>query len=109
MLPGPWEILVVNTVLTVTFNNNGSFTATIQSGSGAITTDSGTWTLTPAVTPSEFTNPQAHLDIVDKGGVELLEGDFLVITADQFVFTSATTAFVPGVTLGEIVLTKLTI
>jgi hypothetical protein len=67
VLLGPWQTLVADALSTPTFNANGTFTATIQPSTGVITTDSGTWTLTPPVTPGGFNNPQGHLTLTDTG------------------------------------------
>ena len=109
VLRGPWEGLVADTILTVTFNNNGTFTATIQSPSGTITSDSGTWKLSAPVAASPFSNPSAHIVIVDKQGVVLLAGDVLLINADQLVMMPATDGITPIPQIGEVVLTKMTI
>jgi hypothetical protein len=100
--------LVVNDILTVTFNNNGSFTATIQSPSEAIATDAGNWVVSPAVTPSPFANPQAHLVLTGTNGVVLLSGDVLLIKLDQMVMLSATESVTSTTIVTELVLTKLT-
>jgi len=107
-LRGPWESLVVDTILTVNFNNNGTFTATIQSSSGPITTDSGLWKLTAAVAPQPFSNPQAHLTITDSRGIVLLSGDVLMINNDQLAMFSATDGVSPATFVSELVLTKFT-
>jgi hypothetical protein len=100
---------VVNTIFTPTFNADGTFTATIQSPSGVITTDSGTWTLTPPVVLSGFANPQGHLTLTDSQGNVLLSGDVLLINPDQLVFLSATTTLEPISPVATVVLSKQTI
>jgi len=109
VLRGPWESLVVDTLLTVTFNNNGTFTATIQTPSGAITADSGTWTLRPPLVPSGFSNPQANLTLVDKQGLVLLSGDVLLLNADQLLMTSAIDNVSTTTSVPQLVITKLTL
>jgi hypothetical protein len=94
-------------VLTVTFNNNGTFTATMQSPSGAIAADAGNWVVLPAVAPSQFANPQAHLVLTDTHGV-LLSGDVLLIKLDQMVMLSATESVTTPTIVTELVLTKMT-
>jgi hypothetical protein len=108
-LRGPWEALVANTIFTPTFNADGTFTATIQSPTGVITTDAGTWTLTPPVVLSEFANPQGHLTLTDAQGKVLLAGDVLLINPDQLVFMPAITTLEPVSQIAIVVLSKLTI
>lgn len=110
VLRGSWESLVVDTVLTVTFNNNGTFTATIQSPYGGISTDSGIWTLSPAVAPSVFSNPQGPLVLIDGQGALLPSGDVLLINKDQLFMSSPTGSSVSSITfVPQLVLSKLTI
>lgn len=99
----------MNTVFTPTFNADGTFTATIQSPSGVISTDAGTWTLTPPVVLSSFSNPQGHLTLTDAQGNVLLSGDVLLLNPDQLVFPSATTSLEPISPVTNVVLSKLTI
>jgi hypothetical protein len=105
-LHGPWTGLVANTVFTPTFNADGTFTAAIQSPSGVITTDAGTWTLTPPVVLSEFGNPQGHLNLTDSQGKVLLAGDILLLNPDQLVMLSAITTLEPISPIGEVILSK---
>jgi hypothetical protein len=107
VLLGPWQTLVVDTLFTPTFNADGTFTATIQPPLGAITTDSGTWGLTPPLVPSGFTNPQGHLALTNGVGTVLLSGDVLLINPDQLLMTSATdsvstTTFVPQLIISKV-------
>ena len=106
-LHGPWEALVANTIFTPTFNPDGTFTATIQSPSGVITTDSGSWTLTPPVVLSSFANPQGHLALTDVQGIDLLSGDVLLFNVDQLAMMPATTAIEPVSPIGTVILTKM--
>ncbi len=108
VLHGPWEALVVNTIFTPTFNADGTFTATILSPSGVLTTDSGTWTLGPTLVPNAFANPQAHLSLTNTLGSDLLSGDALLLNPDQLVFLSATTTLEPISPVVNVVLTKMT-
>lgn len=108
VLRGPWEGLVVTTLFTPTFNADSTFTATIQSPSGVITTDSGIWALTPAVVPSGFANPQAHLSLINTQNQVLLSGDVLLLNPDQLVFPSATTTLEPISPVVDQVLSKMT-
>lgn len=108
VLHGPWEALAVNTIFTPTFNADHTFTATIQSPSGVITTDSGTWTLGPVLMPNAFANPQAHLSLTNSIGNDLLSGDALLLNPDQLVFLSATTTLEPISPIVNLVLTKMT-
>jgi hypothetical protein len=108
VLHGPWEALVVNTIFTPTFNADHTFTAMIQSPSGVITTDSGTWSLGPPLTPNSFANPQAHLPLTNALGNDLLSGDVLLLNADQLVFLSATTTLEPISPVVNVVLSKMT-
>lgn len=107
VLHGPWEALVVNTIFTPTFNADHTFTATIQSPLGVITTDSGTWTLGPALAPNGFANPQAHLTLTNTVNHVLLAGDALLLNPDQLVFLSATTTLEPISPVVNVVLTKM--
>ncbi len=108
VLHGPWEALVVNTIFTPTFNADHTFTATIHSSAGAITTDSGTWTLGPILAPNGFANPQAHLSLTDSLGNDLLSGDALLLNPDQLLFLSATTTLEPISPVVNVLLTKMT-
>jgi hypothetical protein len=103
---GPWEALVENTVILPTLNADGTFTITIEPPAAPFTTDSGTWTLTPPVVPSQFLNPQAHLKLTNSAGVVLIEGDILLVRAGQFVMNNATGAITPFA-LFNVVFTKL--
>ena len=66
-----------------TFNADGTFTATLASSTG-VTTDSGTWLLTPPNVVQAFTNAQAHLTFTDAEGVVLFSNDILLLNADTF-------------------------
>lgn len=107
-LRGPWESLVANTIFIPTFNADGTFTATIQSSSGVITTDSGTWTLTPPVVLSQFANPQGHLALTDAQGAVLLSGDVLLFNPDQLAMMPAITSLEPISPIGTVIITKFT-
>lgn len=109
VLRGPWTTLVVDTIFTPTFNADGTFTATIQSASGAITTNAGTWTLTPPINPQPVANPQGHLTLTDSQGVVLLSGDVLLFKADQLFMESATDSVSSVTFVGQLVITKLTV
>lgn len=107
VLQGPWQTLVVDTLFTPTFNVDGTFTATIQPSAGGIITDSGTWTLTPPVVPSGFSNPQGHLTLTDSLAKVLLSGDVLLTNPDQLIMSSATdqvstTTFVPQLVISKV-------
>jgi len=108
-LHGPWLTMVGSVSFEPTFNADGTFTATVQLTSGSpITTDAGTWTLTPPHVIAPFANPQAHLAIVDAVGTTLLEGDALLTNVDQLALMPATeglTAPLP-LSIGLVVLTK---
>ncbi len=108
VLNGPWEALVVNTIFTPTFNADHTFTATIQSPSGVITTDAGTWTLGPTLVPNGFANPQGHLSLTNTQNNALLAGDVLLLNPDQLVFLSATTTLEPISPVVNVVLSKMT-
>ncbi len=108
VLHGPWEALVVNTIFTPTFNADGTFTATIQSPTGVLSTDSGTWTLTPTQVPNSFANPQGHLALTNSHGSDLLSGDVLLLNLDQLDFLSATTTLEPISPVVNLVMTKMT-
>jgi hypothetical protein len=108
VLNAVWTGLVGNTSFQPTFNADGTFTATIQSpsGTGPITTDSGTWTLTPPIVPSGLGNPQGHLALIDAQGNVVLAGDVLLTRPDQLGFPLATTTLEP-VSPVEVILSKL--
>jgi hypothetical protein len=94
VLRGAWESLVANTVLIATFNADGTFTATMQpSSGGVITTDSGTWTLTPPVKLSQLGNPQGHLALIDTQGNVFLAGDVLLLKPGQTAMMPAINSF----------------
>jgi hypothetical protein len=87
VLRGPWfmgfEGPAGGTLtFTPTFNADGTFTATISSTTG-VTTDTGTWTLTPPNRVQPFTNAQGHLTLTDSQGVVLFSADFLMLNLDQ--------------------------
>jgi hypothetical protein len=95
VLHGPWLVNFFSgppsnatTTFVPTFNADGTFTATITTAAG-VTTDQGTWQLTPPNTVQFFANPQAHLTITDSQGVVLFSNDILLLTVDTF--TSVTT------------------
>jgi len=106
VLRGPWETLVGNTIFIPTFNADGTFTATIQAPGGSITTDAGTWTLTPPVTLSPFGNPQGQLTLIDSQGAVLLSGNTLLITVDQLVMESAVTSLINVPSIALLPITK---
>lgn len=107
-LHGPWEALVVNTTFTPTFNADHTFTATIQSPSGVITTDSGTWALGPTLVPNGFANPQGHLSLTNASNHALLSGDALLLNPDQLVILSAATTLEPISPVVNVILSKMT-
>jgi hypothetical protein len=109
VLRGPWQRLVADTLFTPTFNADGTFTATIQSPSGVITTDSGTCALTPPVVTSGFTNPQGHLALTNTQGTILLSGDVLLIYPDQLLMTSAADSVSTITFVSQLVISKLTL
>ena len=109
VLRGPWFALVGSTLFTATFNADGTFTATIQSSAGVITTDSGTWALTPPLVQSAFANPQGNLTLTDSRGLVLLTGDALLINADQLVILNGTDSIDQVPFFGTVVLTKQTV
>jgi hypothetical protein len=105
-LYGPWLTMVANTIFIPTFNADGTFTATIQSPSGVITTDSGTWTLTPPLALSAFANPQGHLSLIDAQGAVLVAGDVLLTNPDQLAMLSAVTTLEPVSPIGIVIISK---
>ena len=107
-LHGPWESLIGQNVVTMTFNNNGTFTATIQFPGGQILTDAGTFTLTPTSPPLPFGNAQGDLVLVDTQGIVFLSGDVLLLTVDQLVMLNATGSVTGVGQIGEIILNKMT-
>ena len=107
-LHGPWESLIGNNVVTMTFNNNGTFTATIMTPAGAIATDAGVWSLTPTSPPEPFANPQGHLLLVDTQGVVFLAGDVLLLTVDQLAMLNAVGSVTGVAQIGVIIINKMT-
>jgi hypothetical protein len=107
VLHGPWETLVVNVVFTATFNPDGTFTATVAPSSGGLTKVSGGWALTPAVAPSGFANPQAHLALTNTQGTVVFSGDALLFNPDQLFMTSVTNNFTGILVVGQLVLSKM--
>jgi hypothetical protein len=106
VLRGPWQTLVGNTIFTPTFNADGTFTATIQQPGGLITTDAGTWTLTPPATVSAVANPQGNLTLIDSQGVVLLSGNVFLLTVDQLAMENAVTSLINVRSIGVVVITK---
>ena len=85
LLRGPWFMGFTQLGFTPTFNPDGTFTATIVTNVGAVTTDSGIWTLTPPKVVQPIGNAQAHLTLTDANGVVLLSADFFMLRVDQLV------------------------
>jgi hypothetical protein len=85
VLTGPWLMGFTQSEFKPTFNANGTFTATVTSNAGGVTTISGTWTLMPPLAPQPFTNPQGQLTITDSGGIVLFSATFLQTNADTLV------------------------
>jgi|GEM_PF-1619226 len=108
VLNGPWQTLVIDTLLTATFNADGTFTATIQPSSGVASTDAGTWTLKPPLMPSGFSNPQGNLSLIDAQGTVLLSGDVLLINPDQLLMSSAANNISTTTFVSQLVITKAT-
>ena len=108
VLNGPWQTLVVDTLFTPTFNANGTFTATIQSPAGVITTDSGTWALKPPAVPSGFTNPQGNLALTNTKGSLLLSGDVLLSNPDRLLMSSATDSVSVTTSVPQLIISKIT-
>lgn len=92
----------------MTFNNNGTFTATIQFPTGQIVTDAGTFSLTATSPPEPFANAQGHLVLVDTMGTVFLSGDVLLLTVDQLVMLNAIGSVTGVPQIGEIILNKMT-
>ncbi len=97
VLRGPWFVSLtsssnVTTQFLPTFNADGTFTATITTVtavSTVVTSDSGTWLLTPPNVVQPFGNAQGHLSFTNAQGVVLFSNDILLLTVDTF--TSDTT------------------
>ncbi len=83
VLNGPWFMGFTTLGFTPTFLSGGAFTAAIQLNGGGVTTDSGTWTLTPPNNALSFGNPQGHLTFTDTQGVVLFSADFLMLNLDM--------------------------
>jgi hypothetical protein len=91
VLRGPWIVDLitpsgVSTSFVPTFNADGTFTATLTplSPSGPVTTDAGTWQLTPPDVLQPFSNAQGHLTFTDSQGVVLFSNDILLERVDMF-------------------------
>ena len=106
-LRGPWETLIGNTIFTATFNADGTFTGTIQLPGGGITTDAGTWTLTPPVTVDPVGNPQGQLTLIDSNGSVVLAGTALLLRVDQLALEPAESSLSNAPSIAVLVLTKL--
>jgi hypothetical protein len=95
LLRGPWFVSLsapqVTTQFVPTFNTDGSFTAVLTpiSPAGPVTTDSGTWQLSPPNVVQPVGNAQAHLTLTNTQGVVLFSNDILLLRVDTF--TSVTT------------------
>jgi len=95
LLRGPWFVSLstpqVTTQFVPTFNADGSFTAVLTptSPAGPVTTDAGTWLLTPPNVLQPFGNAQGHLSFTNTQGVVLFSNDILLQTVD--IFASLTT------------------
>jgi len=89
VLRGPWFVDLFTAQFVPTFNADGTFTATITSPAGVITTDAGTWVLTPPNVVQPFGNAQGHLTFTDTQGVVLFSNDIMLLRVDEF--TSLTT------------------
>ncbi len=107
-LHGPWESLIGNNIFTATFNADGTFTSTLLSPAGVITTDAGTWTLTPPIVLSSFGNPQGQLTLTDSQGIVLLTGNTLLLTVDQLAMLNATGSVTGVPQIAEVILNKMT-
>lgn len=89
-LHGPWFTTLrnfntgVTTQLLATFNLDGTFTAQITQNL-VITSDAGTWTLTPPNVLQPVANPQGHLTLTNSQGVVLFSNDILLFNVDQFI------------------------
>ncbi len=105
-LRGPWLTQIGNTSLVVTFKTDGTFTATITLPGGTVTTDSGTWTLTPPVTLAPFGNPQGQLTLVDTQGAVLLAGDALLANVDLIALEPAISSLTDAPSIGLLQLVK---
>jgi hypothetical protein len=105
-LRGPWLTLIGNTSVVVTFNPDGTFTATIQPPGGPITTDAGTWTLTPPVIFAPFGNPQGQLTLIDAQGAVFLSGTVLLSNVDLLVMEPAVSSLSNAPSIAILPLTK---
>lgn len=85
VLRGPWFMGFETLNFLPTFNADGTFTATITpTTGGSVTTESGTWTLTPPNVVM-FGNPEGHLTLTNSQGVVLFSADFLMLRVDTLV------------------------
>jgi hypothetical protein len=105
-LRGPWLTLIGNTSVVFAFNTDGTFTATIQLPNGTVSTDAGTWTLTPPVTLAPFGNPQGQLTLIDSQGAVLLSGTVLLGNVDLLVMEPAVSSLSDAPSIAILPLTK---
>jgi hypothetical protein len=91
VLRGPWFVDLFTARFVPTFNADGTFTATITSPAGVITTDAGTWVLTPPNVVQPFGNAQGHLTFTDTQGVVLFSNDIMLLRVDEFTSLSTGT------------------
>ena len=84
VLHGPWQVGIINNrEFVVNFNTDGTFTATFSpTNSGPVAATSGTWTLTPPLTPPQFSNPRGRLTLIGSDGTVLISGDYYLVNAD---------------------------
>lgn len=109
-LHGPWVTLIGNVSFQPTFNVDGTFTASVQTTTGPVTsTLAGTWTLGPPHVVASLGNPQAHLSLVGAGGAAVLDGDVLLTNVDQLAMEAATqgVSATEPTKLGLVILTKV--
>ncbi len=93
VLRGPWLMGFTTLEFEPAFNADGTFTAAITSTvGGGLSTVSGTWTLTPPLSPQPFANPQGQLILTTTNGVVLFSATFLQTNLDTLV------AFMPWTT-----------
>jgi hypothetical protein len=83
VLRGPWSVSLNGTQFVPTFNSDGTFSATLTRSSG-VTTDAGTWLLTPPNVVQPFGNAQGRLTLTDAQGTILFSNDILLETVDMF-------------------------
>ena len=102
VLHGPWQIETINSLVVVTFNADGTFTAVITPFFNGVimgpnSATSGTWTLAPPAVPQQQGNPQGQLTLIDNAGTVLISGVYLLANDSLITFGPTSGSFIAGV------------